>query len=96
MDKFYEAGQNIDVFAGIAAEASAQHQQQWTDAFAPAAQNVSSDGIHERDRGIKVFVDLVFDTFQFASIGFPDIGHRLNGRRRGAFIHSGILGQPQV
>ena len=96
MDKFYEAGQDIDVFAGIAAEASTQGQQQWADAFTSAAQNVSSDGIHERDRGIKVLVDLIFDPFQFASIGFPDIGHRLNGRRRGAFFHSGILGQPEV
>ena len=96
MDKFDEAGQAIDVFPGIAAESSTQGQQQWADALTSAAQNVSRDGIHERDRGIEVFLDLILDPFQFASIGFPDIGHRLKGRSRGAFFHSGILGQPEV
>ena len=94
MDEFNETTEIEDVFSGVTAETAAEREQEGTDTLAAAAQDMGGDGIDQGDGRIEVFVDLVFDSFQFASIGFPDISHGLNGRSRRAFFHPWILGQP--
>ena len=88
VDIFHQTAEQVVIRPGIAAEAGTEQEQQRTHPFAAAAQDMAGDGVDEGDRGIEVFLDLLFNALELGTVGVPDIGHRLD-RGNGRLIRHG-------
>ena len=88
MDEFNQAAENQMVAAGVAAEPGAEQHKERPDPFAAAAQNMRRDRIDQRDAGIEIFPDLLFDPRELVTIGLPHVGHRVQRKRARSIRHA--------
>ena len=95
MDVFDHPGEERVVRAGIAGEPGAKNQEERADTLPAAAENVRRDDIDERDFGIEVLPDLIFDGGHLTPIAVPDVFNPLKCARVGADRHPRILGKPR-
>ena len=78
MNELYQTGELVMVVTGIAAETGREYEEEWSNSFSTAVENVRCDGIDECDTGIEVRPSLSFHPLQFIAVCLPDIRHSVD------------------
>src|SRR5262245_27544590 len=88
VDELHKTPELMVLAAGIATESGTEEQQQRSDTFAAAIEDMCGDGVDEGDAGIQVLVDPVFDAIQLGAVAVPHVRHCMNRGSERAVWHA--------
>ena len=80
MNELYQAGELVMVATGIAAETGREYEEERSDSFPTAVENVRGDGVDQCHTGVEVRPSLSFHPLQFIAVRLPDVRHAVDRR----------------
>ena len=80
MNELHQTGELVMIATGIAAETGREYEEEWSDSFSTAVENVRGDGIDEGHTGVEVRSSLSFHPLQFIAVRLPDVRHAVDRR----------------
>ena len=75
MNKLHQTAELVMLATGVTAETGREQEQERSNSFSAAVQDVGGDGIDECHTGIEVRPDLAFHPLQFITVRLPDVRH---------------------
>ena len=75
MNELHQTGELVMIATGIAAETGGEQQQERSDSFATAVQDVGGNGIDESDTGVEIRARLALHSLHLITVRLPDIRH---------------------